>query len=67
MIPSSVLLLSWSSSFFYSKVIGAVKADDAPPAVLARPHPFQIPGRDLGQKSYRNVSFANTQSNEQVQ
>ena len=52
---------------FYSKVIGAVKADDAPPATPACPHPFQISGRDLGQKSYRNVSFANTQSNEQVQ
>lgn len=36
---------------FYSKVIGAVKADDAPPAAPARPHPFQIPGRDLGQNT----------------
>ena len=33
-IPSSVLLLSWSSSFFYSKVIGAGKADDAYPRQL---------------------------------
>lgn len=33
---------------FYSKVIGAAKADDAPPAAPACPHPFQIPGRDLG-------------------
>ena len=38
---------------FYSKVIGAVKADDAPPAVLARPYLFQIPGRDLGQNTMR--------------
>ena len=38
---------------FYSKVIGAVKADDAPPAALACPHPFQIPGRDLGQNTMR--------------
>ena len=38
---------------FYSKVIGAGKADDAPPAAPARPHPFQIPGRDLGQNTMR--------------
>ena len=38
---------------FYSRVIGAVKADDAPPAAPARPHPFQIPGRDLGQNTMR--------------
>lgn len=36
---------------FYGKVIGASKADDAPPAAPARPHPFQIPGRDLGQNT----------------
>lgn len=50
-----------------AKLLAYVKQDDAPPAAPARPHLFQIPGRDLGQKSYRNVSFANTQSNEQVQ
>ena len=38
---------------FYSRVIGAVKADDAPPVAPARPHPFQIPGRDLGQNTMR--------------
>lgn len=48
MIPSSVLPLSWSSSFFTAKLLAYVKQDDAPPAAPARPHPFQIPGRDLG-------------------
>lgn len=38
---------------FYRKVIGAVKSDDAPPAAPARPHPFQVPGRDLGQNTMR--------------
>lgn len=51
LIPSSVLLLSWSSSFFTAKLLAYVKQDDAPPAAPARPHPFQIPGRDLGQNT----------------
>lgn len=41
---------------FYSKVIGAVKADDAPPAAPAapaRPHPYQIFSQDLGQNTMR--------------
>ena len=38
---------------FYSKVIGASKADDATPAAPACPHPFQISGRDLGQNTMR--------------
>lgn len=38
---------------FYSKVIGAVKADDAPPAAPARPHPYQIFSRNLGQNTMR--------------
>lgn len=53
MIPSSVLPLSQSSSFFTAKLLAYVKKDDAPPATPARPYPFQISGWDLGQNTMR--------------